>query len=104
MHPLQGALGGDRAGTFPGLFGKKRGGNRRKTNFFSQMNVYAFKIGFTSRQAKSGICQQSSSEQNTAMIKNKEWWREAFWCAEARARTNVVFSRGTASIKESCWG
>lgn len=61
------------------LFGKRGGGNRRKTNFF-QINVHAFNISFTPRQAVSGICQQNPSEQNVAMIKSKEGWRDIPAC------------------------
>lgn len=56
-------------------FWKEKRRKQEEINFFPQINLHAFNISFSSRQAMSGICQQSSSEQNAAMIKNKEGWR-----------------------------
>lgn len=80
VAPIAGELGLRQGWNLHSIFGKRGGGNRRKTNFFSQINVHAFNIRFTLRQAVSGICQQNPSEQNAAMIISKEWWRDILAC------------------------
>lgn len=95
----EGAWMTDSAGTFPGLFGKRGGGYRKKTNFFSQINLTWVLLEGRLSPASASKVQWSKMQQWLKIRKGGE----AFWHAEARARTNVC-SRGTASDREPHWG